>query len=157
MKPKRKWVRTLLWVIGALAVASFLTPPSKSPKAGSPMLVGAQIDPQVMAIFERSCQDCHSENTYYRWYNYVAPFSWLVENDVSGGRRHLNFTDWNTYSLTRRERLLSEIANQVKDRDMPVVQYTIIHRDAKLSDAEIQAVFQWTQAERTRLINSTPQ
>ena len=47
---------------------------------------------------------------------------------------------------------LSGIANQVRQRDMPPWQYTIIHRNALLSDDDIRAVFEWTQAERARLI-----
>jgi Haem-binding domain len=148
--------KRLLVGLAVIALASVLTPPSKSDKAGEPILAGAQVDPPVLAILERSCQDCHSEKTYYPWYSYVAPFSWLIENDVSGGRRHLNFSEWQQYSLQRRERLLSEIANQVKDRDMPLTQYTLIHRNAKLSDADVNAIFQWTQKERARLIAESP-
>ena len=65
---------------------------------------------------------------------------------------HLNFSRWSEYPVARQERSLSEIANQVKDREMPLPQYTWIHRDAKLSEADVNAVFQWTQTERARLI-----
>lgn len=137
---------------------SILTPPSQSGHAGDPLLQGAKIDPQVLSILERSCKDCHSEDTYYPWYSYVAPVSWLIESDVSGGRKHLNLSRWSDYPLARQERSLSEIANQVRDRDMPLPQYTWIHRNAKLSEEEVRAVFQWTQIERARLIaeNSEP-
>jgi Haem-binding domain len=144
--------KRLLIALAILVVLSVLSWPSKSDKAKQPILSGAQLDAGVLAIFERSCQDCHSEKTYYPWYSYVAPVSLLIANDVSGGRRHMNLSEWQGYSLQRRERLLSEIANQVKDRDMPLTQYTLIHRHAKLSDADVKAVFDWTQKERARLI-----
>jgi len=54
--------------------------------------------------------------------------------------------------MIRRERALSEIANQVQDREMPLASYVLIHRNARLSEADTEAIFQWTQAERTRLI-----
>ena len=54
--------------------------------------------------------------------------------------------------MVRKQRSLSEIANQVRDRNMPPWQYTLMHRDARLSDVEVNAVFQWTQTERLRLI-----
>jgi hypothetical protein len=149
--------KIVLWTVAFFAVASVLTLPAKSDKAGAPLLAGAQIDPHVLALFERSCQDCHSENTRYPWYSYVAPVSWLIKYDVSGGRKHMNLSQWQDYPLQRRERLLSEIANQVKDRDMPVPQYLLIHRNARPSDTEIDAIFQWTQKERARLINAAPQ
>jgi hypothetical protein len=106
----------------------------------------------VRAAFERSCRDCHSESTRFPWYSYIAPISWLVKNDVTQGREHLNLSRWNEYSLIRRERCLSEIANQIQDGGMPLASYTWIHRDAVLSPADIDAIFQWTQEERTRLI-----
>ena len=54
--------------------------------------------------------------------------------------------------MIRRERCLSEIANQVQDGGMPLGVYTLIHRDARLSPADVNAIFEWTQAERARLI-----
>ncbi len=149
---KSRFRKRLLIGLAAIALASVLTLPSKSGKAGQPILSGAQVDPQVLSILERACQDCHSEKTHYPWYSYVAPVSWLIENDVSGGRTRMNLSDWQQYSLQRRERFLSEIANQVKDRDMPLTQYTWIHRNAKLSDDDVKTVFEWTQKERARLI-----
>jgi len=142
----------VLSVVGLLLAASILTPPDKSGDPNLPLLAGARVDPKVRALFERSCADCHSERTVYPWYSYVAPSSWLVESDVSGGRRHMNLSRWDQYPLARRERLLSEIANQVKDGDMPLPQYLLIHRNAVLSPADVTAIFQWTQAERARLI-----
>jgi hypothetical protein len=143
------------WPIGLLGLVvglSILTPPKQSGHAADPLLAGARIDPQVLSIIQRSCGDCHSDATHYPWYSYVAPVSWLVESDVDGGRRHLNLSHWSEYPLARRERSLSEIANQVKDRDMPLPQYTLIHRGAKLSVGDVDALFQWTQSERARLI-----
>jgi len=149
---KKRLRKLLLFLLGLLAVASVLTPPDKSGDAGSPLLSGASIDPKVLSLLARSCGDCHSERTVYPWYSYVAPVSWLVQSDVARGRRHLNLSRWSDYPLARRERSLSEIANQVKDGDMPLPYYTLIHRNATLSAADASAIFQWTQTERARLI-----
>ncbi|MBZ5622916.1 MAG: heme-binding domain-containing protein [Acidobacteriia bacterium] len=144
--------RTLFALAGVIVLFSVLTAPTKSGKIPAPLLSGAKIDAGALAIIQRSCQDCHSDRTRYPWYSYVFPVSWLVGSDVRGGRRHLDLSRWNESSLTRRERSLSEIANQVKDRDMPLPQYLWIHGNAKLSDEDVRAIFQWTQAERARLI-----
>ena len=133
-------------------MASLLTLPVTSDQADRPLLAGAQIDPAVLALFERSCQDCHSEATRYPWYAYVAPVSFLIRSDIARGRNHLNLSRWNEYPLVRKERSLSEIANQVKDREMPLLQYTLLHPRARLSESDVNAIFQWTQAERARLI-----
>lgn len=145
----------LFSLLGLLAAASLLTPPVKSDKAGLPLFSGAKMDGSVLALFQRSCQDCHSEATRYPWYAFIAPVSWWIESDVADGRAHLNMSRWNEYSLVRKERNLSEIANQVKDHDMPLRQYTWMHRSARLSESDVNAIFQWTQAERMRLIEAT--
>jgi Haem-binding domain len=145
-----RWV--LLCVLVIVVLGSFLTRLPESARNDAPLLPGAQIDPALLALLRRSCADCHSDTTRYPWYSYVAPVSWLIASDVSDGRRHLNLSRWNEYPVVRRMRSLSEIANQVKDGDMPLIQYTLIHRDARLKPAEVNAIFQWTQAERARLI-----
>ncbi len=149
---RRRLPIALSIVLGCIVVTSLATAPTEPGPAGGTVLSGAQIDPKVLSILERSCQDCHSEITHYPWYSYVAPVSWLIRIDVTRGRRHLNLSRWSEYPIQRKERSLSEIANQVKDRDMPLPQYTWIHRDARLSDADVNAIFQWTQTERSRLI-----
>jgi hypothetical protein len=139
-------------VIVLVVVASILSRPHASEKSSASLLVGAHVPSDVRAALERSCRDCHSEATHYPWYSYVAPISWLVKNDVTQGREHLNLSRWNEYSLIRRERCLSEIANQVQDGGMPLASYTWTHRNAVLSPSDIDAIFQWTQQERSRLI-----
>lgn len=147
-------IRTVLLVVLALIVmVSILTRPRASEKADAPLLAGAHVPPEVRAALDRSCRDCHSEATRFPWYSYIAPVSVLIKNDVMQGREHLNLSRWNEYSLIRRERCLSEIANQIQDGGMPLSSYTWIHRDAVLSPADIDAIFQWTQQERSRLIS----
>lgn len=141
-----------LTAAAVVCVASLTSLPPWSGASARPLLEGAQVDPGVRAIFARSCQDCHSERTHYPWYSYVAPVSLVIRNDVMDGRRHLNLSRWSEYSAIRRQRCLSEIANQVRDGDMPPLAYTFIHRGARLSPAEAEAVFRWTQEERLRII-----
>lgn len=151
-RPTQRLKIALFLLSACIVVMSLATMPTKSTAPGIAILSSAQIAPNVRAILERSCQDCHSEATHYPWYSYVAPVSFLIRSDVIRGREHLNLSRWSEYSLVRKERSLSEIANQVKDRDMPLPKYTLIHRNARLSDADIEAVFNWTQSERLRLI-----
>jgi hypothetical protein len=78
--------------------------------------------------------------------------SMLIENDVKVGRERLNLSQWAEYSSVRRQRSLSMMANQVQDGEMPLKMYTWLHREAVLSQADRELIFEWTQAERTRLI-----
>jgi Haem-binding domain len=144
--------KLLASVVVAFGVVCVLAWPQIPDDAGAPLLSGAQISPSVRTLLDRSCRDCHSDATRYLWYAYVPPVSLLIASDVSRGRSHLNFSKWSEYPLLRRERALSEIANQVKDGGMPLTQYLWVHRDARLSPADREAIFQWTQQERLRLI-----
>ena len=148
-----KALRTLLFaLLAVLLIGSVISSQRRVENANAPLLAGAQVSPQVRASIERSCRDCHSQATRYPWYSYVAPVSWLINRDVRRGREHLNFSKWSEYSVIRRERCLSEIANQVQDGGMPLASYRLMHRDARLSKTDADALFRWTQEERLRLI-----
>lgn len=64
-----------------------------------------EVDTSVASILRRSCYDCHSYETHWPWYSTIAPASWLVANDVQGGRRHLNFSIWGKYADFRRSKV----------------------------------------------------
>ena len=95
--------------------------------------------PQTQALAQRACFDCHSNQTTWPWYSYVAPASWLITRDVLSGRRHLNFDDWQA-SLARQERfpLDQQIQREVQRGEMPPSYFVLLHPDAALTDAEKQ-------------------
>jgi hypothetical protein len=108
-------------------------------------------DPSVVRIIERSCQNCHSERTAWPWYSYVAPMSWLIENDVQQARSHMNLSRWDEYGLEKKQAILTELGAVVRSRQMPLPRYVQLHPSAKLSDVEINQIYQWARAERRRL------
>jgi len=78
---------------GVRAVASaFIHPFGLKTNSAGPLLSGADVDPAVVRILEKSCQNCYSERTEWPWYSYVAPMSWLIEKDVHEARSHLNLS-----------------------------------------------------------------
>jgi Haem-binding domain len=48
----------------------------------------------------------------------------------------MNLSEWREYTLEKRQKLLAEVASTVKNGEMPLAQYRLIHRQARLSDAE---------------------
>jgi hypothetical protein len=95
--------------------------------------------------------DCHSNQTVWPWYSYVAPMSWLVERDVQSGRNRINFSEWDRYTAKQQKKLFADIASAVKNGEMPLPQYTLVHPQAKLSDAERDMVYGWARVERRKL------
>src|SRR5208337_4341271 len=103
---------------------------------------------EVKAVFERSCKNCHSDETAWPWYSYVAPVSWVVAHDVHQARKMMNLSEWGSYSAKRKEDRLEEICEQVTNGDMPDRKYAIFHRSARLTPEEREVVCQWTDDSR---------
>lgn len=99
----------------------------------------------VVQILRRSCYDCHSNESRWPWYAYVAPVSWLVVHDVNEAREHLNFSTWNAYKAKKRIKLMREAWEEVEEGDMPLWFYLPLHPDARLSDAEKQRLRAWAR------------
>ncbi len=63
----------------------------------------------------------------------------------------MNFSEWDRYTFQEREKLLADIASAVKNREMPLPQYTLVHRAAKLSDADRDVLYAWARVERRKI------
>jgi hypothetical protein len=139
---------------GLLAWCSMAVHPSGSVKRSESQVFSASdlhVSAEAAPLLRRACMDCHSNQTVWPWYSYVAPMSWLVEKDVRRGRDHLNFSEWDQYTFKQREKLLADIASVVKNREMPLPQYILIHRHARLSDADTDVLYGWARVERRRV------
>lgn len=87
--------------------------------------------PQARHLAEVACYSCHSNQTDWPVYSYVAPMSWLVRSDVENGRDELNFSDWD-----RDDGEVDDAAETIVDSSMPPWRFTLAHPDAKLTDEE---------------------
>ena len=90
-----------------------------------------------------SCYDCHSNNTQYPWYNKVQPVAWFLEDHIKEGKAELNFNEWDSLSTRRKTSKLRSIIKQIENGEMPLDSYTLIHRDAKFSEAEAEEIINW--------------
>jgi hypothetical protein len=137
-------------LVGGSLIHPFGTP--GLPASSQTILGEAQIDPETLAIVQRACRNCHSQQTEWPWYSHVAPVSWLLARDVQQARLHMNLSQWQDYSADDRLRLLSEIGSAVRNREMPVQRYVLLHPEARLTDIERQQIYRWTRTERSRLV-----
>jgi mono/diheme cytochrome c family protein len=85
-----------------------------------------------------ACMDCHSNLTKWPWYSNVAPASWLVENDVNGGRKR--------FDLSTDKPDVNEMIHAIRNGSMPPLQYKPLHPGARLSDKDKQDLIQGLQA-----------
>jgi hypothetical protein len=134
--PRRRSVKRMALVVASVSLAAFLLiqlVPYGWKKSNPPVTSPAPWpSAEAEAIARRSCYACHSNETEWPAYSYVAPMSWLVRKDVEAGRREMNFSEWDGDSAEAAEDAEEEI---VKGR-MPLPNYRRIHRDAQLSDED---------------------
>lgn len=105
---------------------------------------------QVQEILQESCYDCHSNNTSYPWYNNVAPVSYWMSDHINEGKEHLNFSDWENYTLKKKDHKLEELIEEVEEGKMPLKEYKWTHDSAKLTQEQIDSLVSW--AKRTRIL-----
>jgi hypothetical protein len=149
----------VLLTVGLVAVQCWRpahTNPAFSP--GQTMGTMVATPPDVQAILRRACADCHSDETHWPWYSYVAPTSWFVVGHVDNGRRHINMSTWvrpgkePVDSIDR----LKAMCREVRKGEMPLTSYKLIHWHARLSTADVQRICSWSEAEQRRL-STVPQ
>jgi len=149
-------IKRILIALGAVAIAAVcgsLIHPFGTGTSGANEAIfrEAHIDPKTLALIQRACQNCHSQNTKWPWYSHVAPVSWLLAHDVQQARSHMNFSQWQDYSTDDRLRLLSAVGSAVRNRAMPPQRYLLLHPEARLGDEERQQIYRWTRNERHRI------
>jgi mono/diheme cytochrome c family protein len=140
-KKKRRILKPLLLGGVALAAAIQLVPYGRD-HSNPPVTAEPQWDSAATRdLAKRACFDCHSNETVWPWYSNVAPVSWLVQHDVNEGREHLNFSEWD-----KPQKEADEAAEAVREGEMPLPIYLPTHPEARLTDAEKQALIAGLEA-----------
>jgi cytochrome c len=123
----------------------------RAPQSVAPLLLGAEVPASVGMIIARSCQNCHSERTVWPWYSYLPPVSWMIERDVHQARNRMNLSRWQDYTTEQQMEILSRLAAEVRNHQMPIRQYLFLHPEARLSESDIRQLSEWAHNERRRL------
>ena len=143
---KRKRIKMLkkilYWFLIIFALIQFIpvdrTNVPVDPAADFVKLTGAPAE--VTAVLKRSCYDCHSNETVYPQYAYIAPFSWSVKHHVNKGRKHVNFSQWAAYNKEQKQGILEKTVHVLEDRKMPLLVYISYHEEAALTPADRKMV-----------------
>jgi hypothetical protein len=138
----------VIWAIIIIVIIVIQLIPSDRPEViatnDSDLLKNVNVPDSVSRILKSACYDCHSNETKYPWYAYVAPVSWLVSRDARLGRANMNLSEWETLSKMDKASLLSDIADEVESGEMPMPIYVLMHPEAKLSAMERTLIVRWT-------------
>ena len=141
----KRVLRYVLIGLGVLFVAIQFIPVERS----NPPVTGLVDAPEdVLTTLRRSCWDCHSNETDWPWYAYVAPASLRVTQHVWMGREHVNFTEWDSYDAEELDEAYEEIAKEIEKGGMPLSDYLLVHRNAKLTKSDRERLVSWAESAR---------
>jgi hypothetical protein len=155
------WFKRVLLSLLAIFVVIQLVPVDRADPPLDPAKK-LQPPPEVEAILRVSCYDCHSNETRWPWYSYVAPVSWWMANHVHDGRRRLNLSDWTDLkpgpedvqlnglpytTVEYKRKMLSDMETDIEEGRMPISSYLIIHHDARMSPEQYRVVADWLEAD----------
>ena len=129
-------------IVGVLALFLLIQLIPIRPQPNPPVLAEPAWDsPETRALAQRACFDCHSNETVWPPYAYIAPVSWLVVHDTLDGRRELNFSEWGVAQSTGREPREvkpDKIKREIDSGSMPPRIYLLTHPEARLTDSQKQ-------------------
>ena len=134
----------MLWGIGGLIVLFSLIQavPYGRDHSNPPVLAEPHWLGDDARVCSQSLLRCHSNLTKWPWYSNVAPVSWLVQRDVSGGRSQFNFSEWNK----AQDVSIGDIVDSIRGGSMPPWYYTLQHSNAGLSSAEKNSLIRGLEA-----------
>ncbi|MEO6693345.1 MAG: heme-binding domain-containing protein [Saprospiraceae bacterium] len=139
-----KW-GLLILLIGFIAI-QFINRPDKTTSneiSQGDLTKRYNIPDSIQTILKRACYDCHSNQTKWPWYSQIAPVSWLLADDINKGRKKMNFSEWNKIPIAKQELRLNNICDQVREGEMPLPKYLIIHKEAVLTDKDKNDLCAW--------------
>jgi hypothetical protein len=94
----------------------------------------------LVAVLDRACGDCHSNETIWPWYTQIAPVSWLISRGVAEGRKAVNFSEWAACQPGQQRALLVASCRDATNGKMPGSPWTLLHPEAKLSVQDIESI-----------------
>jgi Haem-binding domain len=155
----KKIIRTtLIILLVALIIIQFIRPKKNISEgiAANDISTKYAIPADVHGILKVSCNDCHSNNSIYPWYWHLQPVAWFMNGHIEEGKKHLNFSIFTSYKIGRQYKLFDNINKEIKEGDMPLSSYTLIHRDATLTNIQKLAVANWTASSRKQIEDNYP-
>lgn len=134
----KTFLNILYWFLIGIALIQFI-PVNRMNKPIDAKLnfVHIQNTPKnIQSVLKKACYDCHSNETVYPDYAYVAPVSWSIKHHINKGRDHLNLSEWGTFDHYLKKSMLEKSVHSIKEYTMPMPGYITQHPEANLTKAE---------------------
>lgn len=152
MKRSVKLIGLLLIVV--LIILQFFQPEKNqgSDTQVNDLLLVASVPDSLASVLRTACYDCHSNQTEYPWYSRISPLSWYLDKHIRKGKEDLNLSEYGLLEKADKIGALSDIYDVMEAGTMPLQSYMLIHRDARISQEEINALIDWTDQESLSLM-----
>ncbi len=150
MSTKRK---ILIALLAVFVIIQFFRPEKNQSVAQSPNDIFAHYEASenTKQLIHTACYDCHSNNTIYPWYAEIQPVAWWLADHVNDGKSELNFSEFASYTPKKGDHKLEEFIEMIKEGEMPLKSYTLIHGDAKLTDVQRADLAKWAEGVRAQI------
>lgn len=137
--------KIVFWTLVAFALIQFFPVDrvNKPVDSGVNFVDTRKSPEKIRTLLKNACYDCHSNETVYPKYAFIAPVSWSVKSHVNEGREHLNFSVWGTYNKDLKENMLTKSVQTIQNKTMPMPGYIVYHKEANLSEAERALLIQY--------------
>lgn len=137
-----------------LTLLQFIRPSLNNGNIHSPNHINSlvMVSDTIESIIQKSCYDCHSNQTNYPWYTQIQPIGFWLNHHVDEGKEELNFSEFATYKRKKQLHKLDEIIEMVEEKEMPLNSYTWIHTKATLTPEEQNILINWAKLSKTQLL-----
>ena len=150
-KSRTRFWTMVLWILCAINLIFLAIQLIPVDRSNPPIVREPKWDStQTRAYAKRACFDCHSNETQWPWYAYLAPLSWRVAGHVQNARAKLNMSDWFPGDG-------DEAARLVAGDKMPLWDYQLLHSAARLTDTDKTAFISGLKATFGSASASNPQ
>jgi hypothetical protein len=138
----RRLKQTAVVFVVVFAAAQLVRPERANRVTDPSRTIRAQIGDAsgLPAVLDRSCGECHSNDTVWPSYAQIAPLSWVLARAVAEGRNAVNYSEWGAYSLGQQRTLLAASCDDAKTGKMPGGAWTLLHPEARLSNRDIETI-----------------
>jgi Haem-binding domain len=112
----------------------------------------------IKKILAVACNDCHSNSTNYPWYANIQPVAWWLNHHIEDGKKHLNFSTFLKLPISVQHHKLEETIEVLEKKEMPLASYTYfgLHKEAKLTPDQTEALINWAKAQMDTLQANFP-
>jgi hypothetical protein len=138
--------KILIGLLFVLIIIQFIKPEKNiSGDTKNDISIKYPMSDSVKLVFNKACADCHSNKTNYPWYASIQPVSFWLNDHIKDGKRHFNLNEFASYRIGKQNKKMEECIEQIKEGEMPLTSYTLIHKGAILTEAEKTTIINWCQ------------